>query len=559
MSRDGWKKSTVYQIYPMSFLDTNGDGIGDLRGIASKADYLADLGIGIVWVCPFFQSPMSDNGYDISDFRAIDPRFGSMEDFLELVGSLHERGIRLIMDLVVNHCSEEHPWFQEARKSRESPYHDYFIWRDPKPDGSPPNNWRSYFSGSAWKYEEACGQYFLHLFTDRMPDLNWENPRLRREVFDIMRFWVDKGVDGFRLDSMHAYHKETGLPDGDPSNFPVGVEHYSSLPETHEYVAAMHAELFEPFGLFAVGETDGVSPVDARRFSAEKRGEVNMVVQFQHMDLENQLAPKWFIDQPMDMEKLRDCLVTWQRELLDEGWNCLYLSNHDQARQVSRFGCDSPEYRALSAKMLATMMHLQRGTPFVYQGEELGMTNFRFESFDDVRDVEAHNAYVEHVATGFWTEGELLAGINRRGRDNARTPMQWTAGENAGFTSGTPWIRVNANHRDINAESQRHDPDSVFAYYKELIRLRKEHAVLVHGDFRTFEDGNPRTFLFGRKLDDTLLFVAINPYGDETTYSLPTELVDRKSLPFLSNYDEKRSILDTELRPYEAKAFLVNL
>jgi oligo-1,6-glucosidase len=559
MSRNWWKKSTVYQIYPMSFCDSDGDGIGDLRGITSRIDYLSELGVEIVWLCPFFRSPMSDNGYDISDFRAIDPRFGTMEDFEELVGALHGCGIRLIVDLVANHCSDEHPWFQEAKKSRESPYHDYFIWRDPKPDGSPPNNWRSYFSGPAWKYEPACGQSFLHLFTEKMPDLNWENPRLRQEIQDIMRFWIAKGVDGFRLDSMHAYHKKTGLPDGDPSLYPVGVEHYSSLPVTHAIVHEMHREVFEPCGLFTVGETDGVTPEDARLFSAARRGEVDMVVQFQHVDLDNQLAPKWFIDCPLDPRKLRDCLVDWQLALLPEGWNSLYLSNHDQARQVSRFGCDAPEHRSLSAKMLATMMHLQRGTPFVYQGEELGMTNGRFDSMEDVRDVEALRAYDEFVATGQVTEAELLEGIHRRGRDNARTPMQWTAGENAGFTSGNPWIRVNGNHREINAESQLHDPGSVLAYYRRLIQLRKEHPVVADGDFRAYEAADPRTFVFGRGLDGTLLFVAINLSGGEATYSCPAELAGRKSTLFISNYEDVRSLLVTDLRPYEAKAFLVAL
>ena len=479
-----WKEAVVYQIYPRSFKDSNGDGIGDIPGIIEKLDYLQELGIDVVWLSPCYQSPNDDNGYDISDYRAIMKEFGTLEDFERMLEGMHARGIRLVMDLVVNHTSDEHPWFIESRASRDSQKRDYYLWRDGK-DGGYPNNWTSYFSGPAWQYDEGSGQYYLHLFSKKQPDLNWENETVRQEVYDLMRFWLDKGVDGFRMDVINIISKTPGLPDGHPTpdGLMIGAEHYQNGPRVHEFLQEMNREVLSHYDIMTVGEASGVTVEEAKRFTGPARDELNMVFQFELTGIDGE-GSKWHI-KPWKLSDLKRVQTKWQTQLRDgEGWNSLYLSNHDQPRCVSRFGNDTTEeYRVLSAKLLATMNHTLQGTPYIYQGEELGMTNVRFESIDDYDDVEIHNFWKDYVLTGEWDAGKAMEAIYYIGRDNARTPMQWDAGPGAGFTTGTPWLPLNPNYLHINAQDCLENPDSIFHYYQKLIRLRHEHDIIVYGDY----------------------------------------------------------------------------
>ncbi len=505
--RPWWTDAVVYQIYPRSFADSDGDGIGDLRGIIDHLDHLEHLGVDVVWLSPIYPSPQDDNGYDIRDYQAIEPTFGTLEDFDELVAGLHDRRIRLVMDLVVNHTSDEHPWFVESRSSPDASRRDWYWWRPARPGtvagepGAEPTNWGSFFSGSAWALDES-GEYYLHLFSPKMPDLNWENPEVRSAVQDTMRWWVDRGVDGFRMDVINLISKDPTLPDG-----PVGAGPWANPgsatfngPRVHEFLAEMHREVFgdRRSAYVTVGETPGTSVEDARLYTDAERGEVDMVFQFEHVDIDSGPGGKWDLV-PLDLVALKANLARWQEGLADVGWNSLYWNNHDQPRAVSRFGDDDPAWRELSAKTLGTVLHLHRGTPYVYQGEELGMTNAPFATIEDFRDIESTNHYAQSVAAG-QSPVDVLVALRARSRDHARTPMQWTPGTHAGFTDGVPWLGVNPNHAEINAAVQTGDPGSVFAHYRALIELRHTQPVVAVGDFTLLLADHPAVWAVRRRL-----------------------------------------------------------
>jgi oligo-1,6-glucosidase len=559
MSKQWWKEAVVYQIYPRSFKDSNGDGIGDINGIISKLDYLKELGIDVIWLSPVYQSPNDDNGYDISDYRGIMDEFGTMADWDRLLAEMHTRGIKLIMDLVVNHSSDEHAWFVESRKSKDNPYRDYYIWRDGK-DGKEPNNWESCFSGSAWQYDEQTEEYFLHLFSKKQPDLNWENPKLREEVYDMMKFWLDKGIDGFRMDVINFISKVDGLPDAElpeGRKYAPGGQYYMNGPKIHDYLQEMHEKALSGYDVMTVGEMPGVDVDEAKLYTAEDRKEVSMVFQFEHVDLDSGPGGKWDL-RPMKMSALRDSFTKWQKGLEQEGWNSLYLNNHDQPRMVSRFGNDK-EYRVESAKMLATFLHTLKGTPYIYQGEELGMTNVRFNSIDDYKDIEILNMYREKVIENGEDHNKVMESIYVKGRDNARTPIQWDDSEHGGFTTGTPWIQVNPNYKEINAKQAMEDPNSVFHYYKKLIELRKENPIMVYGSYDLIMPDHDKIYAYMREYEGRKLIVMLNFSGDTPVFQLPEELEGGTRELFISNYevDSSEDIKQVELRPYEARVYLV--
>ena len=508
-----WRSAVVYQIYPRSFADSDGDGIGDLDGIAARLDYLQQLGVDVLWLSPIYPSPQDDNGYDIADYRDIDPVFGSLEAFDALLEQVHARGMKLVMDLVVNHTSDEHPWFVESRSSRDNPKRDWYWWRDQ------PNNWTSAFSGSAWDLDETTGQYYLHLFSRKQPDLNWENPDVREAVYEMMRWWLDRGVDGFRMDVINFISKPEGLPDGATgTRWPVGRDGYICGPRIHEFLNEMHRAVVEGRdGLLTVGEMPGVTVEEAQLFTDPARGEVDMVFQFEHVNID-QTGSKWNWH-PLDLRDLKHTLGRWQVGLQETGWNSLYWNNHDQPRIVSRWG-DDGEHRVQAAKLLGTVLHLHRGTPYVYQGEELGMTNVPFDGIEDFRDIESLNHYAAATAAGEDPEA-VLGGLRRMSRDNARTPMQWDASEHAGFTAGTPWIAVNPNHAEINAESAVADAGSVFHHYRRLIELRHEEPAVAEGDFTMLLPDDERIYAFTRRLGDTELLVIANFSAGGVTPDLP--------------------------------------
>lgn len=557
MQRAFWKEAVVYQIYPRSFMDSNGDGIGDLQGIISKLDYLQQLGVDVIWLSPVYKSPNDDNGYDISDYRDIMDEFGTMEDWEQLLAGIHTRGMKMMMDLVVNHCSDEHAWFVEARSSKTSDYRDYYIWRPANADGHEPNNWVSFFGGSAWQLDEQTGEYYLHLFSKKQPDLNWENPALRQEVYDMMKFWLDKGVDGFRMDVINCISKTPELPSVGDERYAWGGEHFLNGPRIHEYLQEMNAEVLANKDIMTVGEMPGVTVEQAKLYTGDERNELNMVFQFEHMDVDSGAGGKWDV-QPWTLKGLRDILHKWQVGLGEVGWNSLYLNNHDQPRMVSRFG-DEGQYRKQSAKMLATLLHTLKGTPYIYQGEELGMTNVRFDSIDDYRDIETLNMYREHCLEQGKPEDKVMAAIYAKGRDNARTPMQWSTAANAGFTTGTPWIAVNPNYTDINAEQAAADPDSIFNYYKQLIALRKSHDIMVYGDYQLLLEKHERIYCYTRELNGEKWLVILNFFGSEEQFALPPQLAQHQGELIISNYDDVEqqcadlgSIL---LRSYEARVY----
>lgn len=509
---DWWKSAVVYQIYPRSFADSGGDGFGDLGGIIERLDHLQALGVDVVWLSPIYRSPQADNGYDVSDYRDIDPMFGTLTDFDTLLAKVHELGMKLIMDLVVNHTSDEHPWFVESRSSREHPKRDWYIWRDAA-GGAEPNNWGSFFGGSAWEWEPATGQYYLHLFDRKQPDLNWENPQVRRAVHDIMRWWLDRGVDGFRMDVINFIAKADGLPDTPAvpgQRFAIAFDGFAHGPRVHDYLAEMTREVFagRDGAFLTVGEMPGVTPTEARHYTDPARGEVNMVFQFEHVSVDHSPTNK-FDYLGLDRLVLKNALYRWQEALAETGWNSLYWGNHDQPRVVSRFGDDDPDYWAASAKALGTVLHGMRGTPFVYQGEELAMTNYPFRIPQDHQDLEAVN-YFQHVLELGGDDGTALAGLAKISRDNARTPMQWDAGPNAGFTAGVPWLPVNPNYTWLNAAAQIDAPDSVFAHYRALIRLRHELPVLVDGDFTPLLAQDPQIWAYTRTTPHRRLLVIAN-------------------------------------------------
>ncbi|WP_461011302.1 glycoside hydrolase family 13 protein [Streptomyces capparidis] len=558
-----WKSAVVYQIYPRSFADADGDGIGDLRGITSRLDHLADLGVDVLWLSPVYRSPHDDNGYDISDYQDIDPLFGTLADFDELLAAAHARGMRLIMDLVVNHTSDEHPWFTESRSGPDSPKRDWYWWRPPRPGrepgtpGAEPNNWGSFFSGPAWEFDPASGEYYLHLFSRKQPDLNWENPEVRQAVYAMMRWWLDRGVDGFRMDVINLVSKDPALPDGpvrgaDP--YGDGSAYYTCGPRIHEFLREMHREVFAGRAerLLTVGEMPGVTVEQARLFTDPERAELDMVFQFEHVGLDHGDG-KWDV-RPLRLTALKESLGRWQDGLNDTGWNSLYWNNHDQPRVVSRFG-DDGAYRERSAAMLGTVLHLHRGTPYIYQGEELGMTNAPFASVDDFRDIESLNHYAQAVAAGTPPE-QVLAGLRAMGRDNARTPMQWDDSPHAGFTAGTPWIPVNPNHRWINAAAASADPASVYHHYRRLIELRHTEPAVVHGDFTMLLPDDERVYAFLRRHEDVELLVLGNFGGEDAPVDLPDAAEWARAELLLSNVPPEPADGPGDalvLRPWEAR------
>lgn len=551
MEKRWWKESVVYQIYPRSFCDSNGDGIGDLNGITGKLDYLKELGIDVIWLSPVYKSPNDDNGYDISDYQAIMDEFGTMEDFDRMLATAHEKGIKIMMDLVVNHTSDEHKWFIESRKSTDNPYRDYYIWRPAKEDGSLPNNWGSCFSGPAWEYDKTTDMYFLHLFSKKQPDLNWDNPAVRQDVFDMMNWWLKKGVDGFRMDVISLISKEPGLPDKEP-----GINGYATCnvsangPHVHEYLQEMRQKALNNADTITVGECSGVTLEEAKKYARSDEKELNMVFQFEHMDVDSdEKAGKW-TTRKMDLRDLKKILTRWQKGLQDIAWNSLYWENHDQPRSVSRFGNDSDEYREISAKMLATCIHMMQGTPYVYQGEELGMTNCPFNTLDNFRDLESINAFHELTEQGKMTEEDMMAAIGYKGRDNARTPMQWDDSAYAGFSTTNPWIMVNPNYTKINAKDQVNREDSVFKYYQKLIKLRHESELIVYGTYDLILDDDKDIYAYIRTLGDKKLIVYCNFSENIREVELPEEFVNKKVL--ISNYSDAKANQKITLRPYEA-------
>ena len=551
MERKWWKESVVYQIYPRSFMDSNGDGIGDIKGITSKLDYLKELGIDVIWLSPVYQSPNDDNGYDISDYQAIMQEFGNMEDFDEMLAAAHERGIKIMMDLVVNHTSDEHRWFVESRKSKNNPYRDYYIWRDAK-DGREPNNWGSCFGGSAWQYDETTDMYFLHLFSKKQPDLNWDNKVVRREVFDMMTWWLEKGVDGFRMDVISMISKVPGLPDGPKDKDALYGDFGPSVingPHVHDYLKEMRKEVLSKFDTITVGETSGVTVEEAVKYAADDESELNMVFQFEQNDLDGGEHGKWNLNK-IYLPDLKAVLNRWQTYLEGKAWNSLYWSNHDQPRIVSRLGNDTEAYRELSAKMLATCLHMMKGTPYIYQGEELGMTNVPFASMDEFRDIESINAYREYTENGIIAPEDMMKYLNYKSRDNARTPMQWSDEENGGFTKGTPWIKINPNYTTINAREQMEREDSVFHYYQKLISLRKKEPVIVYGTFALLMPEDEDIFMYTRTYEQEKLLVICNFSQKERELKIPEEW--ERATVLLGNYKDAAVGRKMRLREYEA-------
>lgn len=502
MNRTWWKEAVIYQIYPRSFMDSNGDGIGDLQGIISRLDYLKYLGIDVIWLSPVYKSPNDDNGYDISDYQDIMDEFGTMKDFDELLAAAHAHGIKIVMDLVVNHTSDEHKWFMESRKSKENAYRDYYIWREGKDAQTPPNNWGSCFGGSAWQYDEVTGMYYLHLFSKKQPDLNWDNPNVRKEVFDMMTWWCDKGIDGFRMDVISMISKTKEMPDGKNGDFGPYCIHG---PNVHQYLQEMNEKVLSKYDIMTVGETAGVTTTLAQQYAGEDTHELNMVFQFEHVEGDGKYG-KW-TDAKIPLVTLKKTLSRWQTELYGKAWNSLFWDNHDQPRAVSRFGDDRPMYREVSAKMLATCLHMLQGTPYIYQGEELGMTNYPFQSPDDFRDIESINAYKEWCSEGKLSHEVFWPCIIFKSRDNARTPVQWDDSPQAGFTTGTPWIAVNPNYTTINAKAETADFNSVFHYYKKLIALRKENPIMVYGKYEALMEDSEELFVYTRTMENEKLLV----------------------------------------------------
>jgi oligo-1,6-glucosidase len=522
MQNPWWHSAVVYQIYPRSFADADGDGMGDLRGILGHLDHIAGLGVDVIWLSPVYPSPQDDNGYDISDYQDIDPVFGDLAGFEELLAGVHERGMKLIMDLVVNHSSDEHPWFAESRSSKDNPKRDWYWWRpgragmQPGTPGAEPTNWGAAFGGPAWEYDETTGEYYLHLFSRKQPDLNWENPEVREAVYAMMNWWLDRGVDGFRMDVINYISKDTTLPDGriQPGvAYGDGSASYMNGPRIHEFMHEMHERVFAGRGeLLTVGEMPGVTIDEAKLFTDPARGEVDMVFQFDHVWVDRGADP-WLL-YPLKLTDLKAILGRWQAGLAEVGWNSLYWNNHDQPRVVSRFGDDSPQYRVRSAQMLGAVLHLHRGTPYVYQGEELGMTNAPFATIGDFRDIEALGQYVQAVDQEGRSPEDVLTVLRARGRDNARTPMQWDASPHAGFTTGTPWLTVNPNYPQVNAEAAVKDPDSVYHFYRRLIELRHDEPAVVYGDFTMLLPHDERLYAFSRTHGGTTLLVVGNFSGE---------------------------------------------
>ena len=550
MEKKWWKESVVYQIYPKSFKDSNGDGVGDIRGIIQKLDYLKELGVNVLWISPMLESPQDDNGYDISDYRRIYKEYGTMEDYEELLSEAHKRDIRILMDLVVNHTSDEHNWFVESRKSKDNPYRDYYIWKDPV-NGKEPNNWGGAFGGSAWEYDPQTQMYYLHLFSKKQPDLNWENEKVRQEVYDMMTFWCEKGIDGFRMDVISMISKDQTFPDGEMNNSLYGDfgPYCVHGPRVHEFLQEMNREVLSRYDIMTVGETSGVTIEEAQKYAGEAGKELNMAFQFEHVDNGSGDYGKWTTEK-YDFKEFKRIMIKWQEELQGKAWNSLFLGNHDQPRSVSRFGNDNPAYRETSAKMLATCLHMMQGTPYVYQGEELGMTNVYFDKLEDYRDIESINFFTELTEAGLMTPEYMMKCLMLRSRDNARTPMQWDDSAQAGFTDGESWIKVNPNYKEINAAQQLEDPNSIFHYYQKLIRLRKEKDIIVYGEFEPIYRDDEQIFAYIRRQKQEKLLTVCNFSDKNAEMEIPEEFKGAECL--ITNLD--RTVFEGRivLKPYEA-------
>ena len=558
MKKTWWKESVVYQIYPRSFMDSNGDGIGDLNGITQKLDYLKELGIDVIWLSPVYRSPNDDNGYDISDYEAIMDEFGTMEDFDRMLEAAHDRGIRIVMDLVVNHTSDEHAWFVESRSSRDNDKRDFYFWREGK-NGNPPNDWGSFFSGSAWEYDEKTDMYYLHLFSRKQPDLNWENPRVRREVFDMMTRWCEKGIDGFRMDVISLVSKPDGLPDAPARNGLYGDAGFVfNGPRIHDYLQEMNREVLSRYDLLTVGETPNVTVEEARQYANEDGTELNMVFQFEHMDLDGGNGYKWSA-RKLPLVPLKKNLSKWQTGLDGAAWNSLYFCNHDQPRIVNRLGNPDDAYREASAKCIATCLHLMQGTPYIYQGEELGMTNYPFRSVEEFQDIESVNAFRELTQERGEDPASLFPKIAAKSRDNARTPMQWDDTENAGFSSGKPWMPVNPNYTKINAREQLRRADSVFCHYKKLIAMRHHFEVIVYGHYQLLLPDDPDLFVYTRDLDARRLLVVCN-FSEHNRIYVPDEVFRNAEIlihsgPGIGDCSPRE--VNGILRPYESYVLIL--
>jgi oligo-1,6-glucosidase len=559
MKKAWWKESVVYQIYPRSFYDSNGDGIGDLRGILQKLDYLEELGINVVWLSPIYKSPNDDNGYDISNYQDIMDEFGTLADWEELLAEMHKRGIKLVMDLVVNHTSDEHPWFQESRQSKDNPYRDFYVWR-PAKDGHEPNNWRSFFGGSVWQYDEQTDEYYLHLFSKKQPDLNWENTNVREQVYKMMDWWLQKGIDGFRMDVINMISKVPGLPDAPVMNndrYQFAGQYFINGPRLMKFLTEMKQKVLSRYDILTVGETPLVTPQDAVKMTNEETGALTMLFQFEHIDLDAETgAAASGTVKRRQLFELKDVMTRWQKGLEGRGWNSIFFSNHDQPRVVSRLG-DDGQYRVESAKLLATLTHMLQGTPYVYQGDELGMTNVAFESIEEYRDIGTLNLYKEAVEEKGVDPKQAMMVVHAKSRDNARTPMQWDKGEQAGFTTGTPWIKLNPNYKEINVANALADPNSVFYYYKKLIQLRKANPVIVYGTYDLIPDTPEEIYAFTRTLDEDRLLVILNVGRNSPVFDLPEHIRFSSAELMINNYevDPDEDIHRVTLRPFEARVY----
>ncbi|SIS40458.1 alpha,alpha-phosphotrehalase [Salimicrobium flavidum] len=547
-----WQKAVVYQIYPKSFNDTTGSGTGDIQGIIEKLDYISDLGVDVIWLTPVYKSPQNDNGYDISDYFDIHEEYGTMEDFDRLLEEAHARGLKVIMDIVVNHTSTEHKWFQESMKSKDNPYRDYYIWKDPV-DGEGPTNWQSKFGGNAWKYDEDTGQYYLHLFDVTQADLNWENEDVRKDVYEMMKHWAEKGIDGFRLDVINLVSKDQRFPNDDTGD---GRKFYTDGPRVHEFMHEMNRNVFAPYDLMTVGEMSSTTIDHCVKYTRPERQELSMTFSFHHLKVDYPNGEKW-TKAPFDLQELKRILSEWQKGMHEGGgWNALFWCNHDQPRVVSRFG-DDFKYRVTSAKMLATTMHMMKGTPYIYQGEEIGMPNPGFDSIEEYRDVESLNSY-EMMKEAGKSEEEIIGILKQKSRDNSRTPMQWNSELNAGFTTGTPWIDVPDNYKTINVENELRAEDSVFQFYQKLIRLRKQHEIITYGDYELLLEEDDSLFAFKRETEEERLIILSNFYGKKTEVQLPEHLVERADV-LISNHEDAPSLAtDMVLRPYESVVYHMN-
>ncbi|SIQ98492.1 alpha,alpha-phosphotrehalase [Aeromonas hydrophila] len=546
-----WQSAVIYQIYPKSFQDSAARGTGDLKGIMARLDYLKTLGVDALWLTPVYVSPQVDNGYDIADYYAIDPAYGTMADFEALLAAAHARDIRIVMDIVVNHTSTEHAWFKSALGDKNNPYRDYYIWRDPV-DGGVPNNWQSKFGGSAWELDSATGQYYLHLFAREQADLNWENPAVRAEVKNIIHFWAKKGVDGFRLDVINLISKDQAFPNDEIGD---GRRFYTDGPRIHEFLQDVSRDVFAPVGAMTVGEMSSTSLEHCQRYGALDGSELSMVFNFHHLKVDYPGGDKW-TKAPFDFLELKRIFNHWQSGMHGKGWSALFWCNHDQPRIVSRFG-DEGEHRVVAAKMLASTLHGLQGTPYIYQGEEIGMTNPGYQRIDDYQDVESRNIFAIKQAEGM-SEAEILAILGTKSRDNSRTPMQWSAAPNAGFTSGTPWLKPAANYSEINAEAALADQNSVFWHYRDLITLRKAHPIFTQGDYQELLTGHPQIWAYARRANGQTLLVVSNFYGEPVEFALPAELQSGQGRLLLGNYpDSPAQPQSAMLRPYESLIWLM--